>query len=499
MAIELRTPGPKLADVEKENTELKAKIAALKDKLGITAQEEKDEQARIKATFSMFDRDGDGVIDKNEFELLAFECGTDVAALTPENLGKALAAINPKGDGKITLEDFQKWLKSDKGVKGSKGAQLGMLRMKLQSKAWLTRLNDVRSKYGKAKGDKKDAKAAAAPAPKAAPVAADKKASAASAAAASSSPPDSKDAKDMKLLNLQFAVGQFGDAKAGVYLDVGPNEALAKSTKETVSCPDGVNFFTYIDLALRDGFDEAKVGELAGALDGIMNAVPWQQLPMQVYQSHSVDVVTAEGKKVLRIALFSSFDPEELAAPMLQASQTDLKTSQILTGAIKLEFPFEVGSLKEPQFRLTPDNLKGRLGVQLDINRKLKDAMQGLLQMMPPEARLSILGFFVKGIDVNVQFANLTDFLKTIPDGQGRRGPGQELRQAINELGQIPIADMLPQVTAAVPAIAAQAGQKALYDSAKANLLGVRRVHVQMHDMVLRINLKGIDFMPLFP
>jgi len=300
---------------------------------------------------------------------------------------------------------------------------------------------------------------------------------------------------------LQFGVGQFGDAKAGVYLDIGANDAVAKQTKSDISCPDGVNFFTFVDFALKDGFDEAKVGELAGALDAIMNAVPWQQLPMQVYHSHSVDVATADSKKVLRIALFSSFDPDELAAPMLQASQTDLKTSQILSGSVKLEFPFEVSALKEPQFRLTPDNLKGRLAVQLDVNRKLKDALQGLIQMMPPEARLSILGFFVKGIDINVQFANLTDFLKTIPDGQaqGRRGPGQELRQVLNELAGIPIADMLPQVMGAVPAIAQQAGQKALYDLAKANILGLRRVHVQMHDLVVRINLKGIDFMPLFP
>jgi len=479
---------PKLADVEKENAELKVKIAALKDKLGITAQEEKDEQARIKATFAMFDRDGDGIIDKNEFELLAFECGTDVAALTPENLAKAFAAINPKGDGKITFDDFQKWLKTDKGVKGSKGAQLGLLRMKLQSKAWLTRLNDVRSKYGK-----KDAKATDKKDAKSAPAAAAPKASALDAK------DSAKDAKDQKLLNVQLGVGQFGDAKAGVYLDIGANEALAKSSKEGVSCPDGVNFFTYLDFALKDGYDEAKVGELAGALDAIMNAVPWQQLPMQVYHSHSVDVATAESKKVLRITLFSSFDPEELAAPMLQASQTDLKTSQILSGSIKLEFPVEIGSLKEPQFRFTPENMKGRLAIQLDVNRKLKDALQGLIQMMPPEARLSVLGFFVKGIDVNVQFANLSDFLKTIPDGQGRRGPGQELRNAINEIGNIPIADMLPQLTGAIPAIAAQAGQKALYDLAKANIIGLRRVHVQMHELVMRVNLKGVDFMPLFP
>ncbi len=87
-----KSDGPKLADVERENAELKAKIAALKSKLGITAAEEKEELARVKSIFAMFDRDNDGSIDKTEFELLAFECGTDVAALTPENIQKSFTA-----------------------------------------------------------------------------------------------------------------------------------------------------------------------------------------------------------------------------------------------------------------------------------------------------------------------------------------------------------------------------------------------------------------------
>jgi hypothetical protein len=54
----------------------------------------------------------------------------------------------------LCVVSFHKWLKSDKGIKSSKGAQLGMLRMKLQSKAWIAKLADLRSKYGK----KQDAK-----------------------------------------------------------------------------------------------------------------------------------------------------------------------------------------------------------------------------------------------------------------------------------------------------------------------------------------------------
>jgi hypothetical protein len=501
---------PKLADVEKENAELKAKIQALKDKLGITAQEDKEEATRIKQTFGMFDRDNDGFIDKNEFELLAFECGTDVAALTPENLQKAFAAVNPKGDGKITLEDFSKWLKMDKGIKSSKGAQLGLLRMKLQSKAWLARLNDVRAKFGKkedkkapVKADKSAVKVAAKEAPK--DVKEPAKDSKDSAKDSKDAKLLAKDAKDMKLLNLGVNVGEFKDAKAGVYLDVGENEALAKATRDALSCPDGVNFFAYVDFALKDGAEESKLGELAGALEAIMSAVPWQQMPMQVYHSHNVDVANSDGKKVLRVTVFSSFDPEELARPMLEASNTELKTSQILSASVKVETPFALDDLKEPQFRFTPENMKARLAVALDVNRKLKDALQGLVQMMPPEARLSILGFFVKGVDINVNFANLDDFLKTIPEdaagpgGHRHRSPGAEIKEAIGQLANLPIADMIPQMTGMLPQLAQSAGQKPLYDLVKANVLGLRRVHIQMHELVARINLRGMDFVTMFP
>jgi len=291
-----------------------------------------------------------------------------------------------------------------------------------------------------------------------------------------------------------------------LYLDIAEQIEVAKSTKEALSCPDGVNFFAFVDFALKDGFDEAKVGELCGALDAIMNAVPWNQMPMQVYHSHSVDIATADSKKMLRLALFSVFDPEELAAPMLQASQTELRTSQVLSGRVALELPFALDDLKEPQFRFTTENLKARFNVSVDVNRKLKDALQGLLQMMPPEARLSVLAFFVKAIEVNINFANLSDFLKTIPDdppavggGYRRKSPGSELKNAINELSNMPIADMIPQLTGALPAIAAQTNQTALYDLVKGNILGLRKVHVQMHDLVATIKLKGVDFVPLFP
>ncbi len=55
----------------------------------------------------------------------------------------------------VIVISFHKWLKSDKGIKSSKGAQLGILRMKLQSKAWMTKLNDLRTKIKKTAADAK--------------------------------------------------------------------------------------------------------------------------------------------------------------------------------------------------------------------------------------------------------------------------------------------------------------------------------------------------------
>ena len=56
-----------------------------------------------------------------------------------------------------------------------------------------------------------------------------------------------------------------------------------------MNCPDGINLFAHIDLGVKDGAEESKVGELIGALDTIFQAVPWQQLPMQIYNSHTGD------------------------------------------------------------------------------------------------------------------------------------------------------------------------------------------------------------------
>lgn len=132
-----------------------AKIDALKKKLGVAVTEETDEKTRIHdstrlrhqrrqfvpcdpscvvlAVFKAFDTDGNGVIDRSEFDVLAFKCGSDIEALVPENLDKAFNELAK--DGKISFDQFYQWLKVDKsGSSGSSKKDLSLLRLKLQSK-----------------------------------------------------------------------------------------------------------------------------------------------------------------------------------------------------------------------------------------------------------------------------------------------------------------------------------------------------------------------------
>ena len=84
--------------------------------------------------FKAFDTDGNGVIDKNEFDVLAFKCGSDIEALVPENLEKSFNELQK--DGKISFDQFYNWLKVDKsaGASSSSKKDLQVLRLKLQSK-----------------------------------------------------------------------------------------------------------------------------------------------------------------------------------------------------------------------------------------------------------------------------------------------------------------------------------------------------------------------------
>merc|ERR1712007_62863 len=58
-------------------------------------------------TFRLFDRDGDGSIDKNELEEVLK--ALDPHTWTDENLDKLIASADVNQDGRIQFEEFQDW------------------------------------------------------------------------------------------------------------------------------------------------------------------------------------------------------------------------------------------------------------------------------------------------------------------------------------------------------------------------------------------------------
>jgi len=305
----------------------------------------------------------------------------------------------------------------------------------------------------------------------------------------------------MKLLNIALNVGEFKDVGAGIYVDIGSNPKLAEQLKGDVSTPDGVELFAYIDFGVKKDADDSVLGELVGVLEMLLKTIPFQKFPGGVYHSHTVDVAENEDKKkVLRFTIFSKVDPQKMISPMIEGSGVALNPSEIISGNVKLELPFAIDDVKD-KFRLNSDNLKLRFSTVFDVNRKLKDVLVAMKDHMPPEARMSILAFFVKGIEVAVNFANIGDLVKNIPEEQagpyGRPSPGMELKGALAKLAQMDIGAMLPVGLA--PVMAAKMGQESLYSSVKSTLTGLNRVHIQNHDLVIRVNLKGFDVVNLLP
>jgi hypothetical protein len=211
-----------------------------------TPAEVADDRAKVTTIFREFDVNGDGVIDKHEFELLAFRCGAGVEHLVHDKLDAAFTSLNVAGNGKITFDEFYNWLKADKsGAPSSVSSiQLGLLRAKLQSKVWFKNFTDVKSGGAPptvsrpALESKNETKAAPATAPS-------------TAITATSSSPEEK----VPMTKFQISVGEFKDAGAGFYIKGGENAALASQMRAAVSCPEDVPFFIYIDFALREGFD----------------------------------------------------------------------------------------------------------------------------------------------------------------------------------------------------------------------------------------------------
>lgn len=64
--------------------------------------------------FKLFDRDGNGKIDRDEFQLLSFECGAGLDLISDEHFEATFRAINKAGDGLISFDEFFDFIESNR-------------------------------------------------------------------------------------------------------------------------------------------------------------------------------------------------------------------------------------------------------------------------------------------------------------------------------------------------------------------------------------------------
>ncbi len=336
---------------------------------------------------------------------------------------------------------------------------------------------------------------------------------------------------------MAFTLGKFGDAKSGIYLQTGEDQVTAAAKREETKCPDGVPTFLYIDLPLKDGFDEGQIGELSGTLEALISAIPWQAIPLPVYNSHTVDIVDGEkpNTKALRIAVFSTIDIQDLAAGIMgQAGGQPLRDAG--SGKVKIELPFGLTDLKDPAFHFSPENLKIRIISEGDFDRRvLAQSEDALSQMSPQRAWVQQMRIttaaFMKGFDLTMNFASLDDLVKNVPDfvddqppqpqalpapgapvagdamarrarrqpPRRRPSPLQALKAGLEQLSQMPVGAMLDSGLQQLPPLIAASGQAALYEAFRNNITGLGRIHLQSQDYIFKLGFNGLDFGGLLP
>jgi len=330
--------------------------------------------------------------------------------------------------------------------------------------------------------------------------------------------------KELTGTHFELTLGKVKEVHSGVYIDGGDMPKLAEEKRKEVNAPEGVATVFHIDLPLKKQYDEGQIGELAGILETLIASVPWNQIPLPIYHSHSVDIVNGEAadSKALRVTIFSQMDVQETMAGLMGQQDGGTPLKDVGQGSCKFELPIGLADLKDPNFRLTTDKMAFRLQADGKVNiQTLQAAKEAIAQMNPMRAFVQSIrnasAQFIKGFDLTFNLAELQELIENVPDyvpqggpavGPGaRRGRGgvqppsgmQQIKLGLQQFAAIPIPDIVGQMLAQAPALAQGAGQGPLYEAVRNNVVGIGRIHLQANDFVLRVGFKGLDVIQLLP
>jgi 3-methyladenine DNA glycosylase Tag len=485
-----------IEQLKAENAELIKKIAEMRLTLGVSQLEDDKAKARSKEMFDEFDADGNGYIDRQEFEVVAFNAGIDANLLTDAKIDETFKNANTSADGKLTFEQFYKWINSSAAQadgKSEKQAGVGLLRVKLQSRAWSKSLATFKQKA--IDSNTADSKHAAAP--------------------------DAKSTdKNDKQFNISCGMTDMTDedAKASVILTIDASSERAVSLKEEVECPEEVTAFAHVDLKLQPDADDLQAGELIGMLELILEAVIPPDLPF--LHSHTVDIHEDEGTgdRYLRLVFFSAIDPITMATDMMMMSMGGDDVRELLnsamSGSVKFLLPFSLNEfIDDKQKTLDLDALKFLFQISFVANPEVQSRASEMLARMGPagaKLRLQMAGMqFARNVDFTLEFSSVQEFYDSLKSVTAQlEASGQEVPRKISStmtevesLLSLPVGATVEQklsgMTGAIPP-----EHHTLYSTIQSTLTGLSTIRIVMGDNMFTTKFTGLDpvaFLPQLP
>lgn len=499
-----------MVDLGVENKKLEAKIRALREELGDELQVLEQEAA----VFAQFDSKGDGQISLADFQLMAYECGADLTVLEDKALQESYEALRKKCGNKITLSEFQRWLRDSApseavddsmvgsaaglvsaGVRAIADPQSLLLGMRLKSRSFIRMMRVLR---GAVKGG--------------------------AAGGTGSSRPDGQ----KRGIDIQVAVGDFKDAKSGVYLRARRDAAAAAAAAAAVA-GKRMRCLAYGEVVLREGCDLDKASKIAQLLNMMVQRADINSaVGINTNAVKSVRVATrkfrGKQRRVLRASVASNMDPSEAFEAMtgfrMGGSASEEEAPEPFRMTLELELPFAMADFEGKSasaVKLSADMLQARLKFSANVDssvlsqarnlaadttvdtKRLGAALPGVdaaTAKSKVQALLIGLGFF-RGLKVKTSFASPEELLKRIPEratpplDKVRAALGKALDQmkgntlsAVSDLvGEkgLGLLQMLPPLIVQV-----YQGCKNLSEG-----LDGARIHIQYGDYVISMDIVG--------
>lgn len=429
-----------------------------------------DEKKKIKKIFDMFDVDGSGDLDAEEFQELAFLLGE---TLTLDEVKERIKLIDQDDSGTIDFREFYEWWVSPDHsfIKSTrKDEDLRVLKAKLRSKALLrtvTRINDERKEQLKTAEGGESAKVV-----------------------------DDGNTR----LNINIAVGELQKVAASLALDVVEDEKAASVVRQELNASE-TSIILSLAFTIKDGVSDFELGEVSGTLKTLLGFFKKEF----GFSGYKIQLAQEDGVRIFKIfivlnkadfpefeavdAFFQAVHPKNFNATV-ELSQSPLNQSpdEVINSRIAVRGEFQRQSLA-----MLNDLIYG--GSQFGFRRKKKSWFW--------ESLSSLSGF-----EFDLKFDSMQDLWE--------RMVGDHRAELLEELGlekdaKVPVngwANIKPLLMRPVTeqVIKIEEGESDMPYDALENYFtiiqlfkGIHSFKLQVGNLALRVSTKNLDLFALLP